>query len=170
MNYVRREVPLVIGVETDVTQLRRGKPSELELVVLTASDLRQAQSISSALDDEYARRPCCKLLSIDASTPQPTGHAEQIRSSANARSVASLLYDVVALGIADGAVVSIDATTDPHALWAAVAEHLADRGYIVVNHLRGWLPDSRRFPYPCVAHWESPPPRTERQFKTLVSM
>ncbi|MBF6451090.1 hypothetical protein ACFYU5_34670 [Nocardia aobensis] len=143
-----KEVTLVIGV--DVGGFRREKYSDRELFVIEAADLRQAQRMSYAIDREHSDSRCCKLLSIDARTSTSTGPVESIRASIRVRSLASLVHDIVAVGIADGAVVSVDADTDLLALWQTVAEDLTIHGNSVVDHVYGWTPDG--WQYSCSLH------------------
>ncbi|WP_280438045.1 hypothetical protein [Nocardia carnea] len=134
-----KRIILVIGV--DVGVFRREGCSDRELVVIDAADLRQAQKISHAIDREHADNHCCKLLAIDARTSAPKGSDEGVRASPEVRSIASLVHDIVAVGIADGAIVSVDAATDLLLLWEAVAHELTSHGHSVVDHVGGWGPD-----------------------------
>lgn len=133
------DLVLVIGV--DVGDFRPVGCADRELIVMTADDLRKVQAISRTIDNAHTSADCCKLLLIDARTAVPTAQSDRIRSSVEVRSLASLICDVVALGIADGAVVSVDPAIDLEALWSSVAGDVNRRGYGVVDHVSGWLPD-----------------------------
>jgi hypothetical protein len=133
-----RVITLYMGV--DAWGLRRSGPSERELVTLSAADLRQAQTMSREIDNAYATIPHSTLLHIDTRASLEASE-NCLRIPTGVRSLASLLYDIAAVGIADGAVVSVDATTDVSELWNAVADDLRSHGYCVVDHVPGWAPD-----------------------------
>lgn len=106
------------------------------LYVVGGTDLRQAQAISNRFDVE---NPVCryrKLLAVDARSSSAV--ADRVRTSTSPRALASLIDDVVRIGIADGAVVTVDNTTDLRALWFAVAADLAAHGHEVVDRVVGW--------------------------------
>lgn len=133
-----RVITLYVGV--DAGGFRRNGPAENELITISAADLRQAQTMSREIDNEYAAIPHRTLLSIDARTAHVASKS-CLRMPTRVRSLASLLYDIAAIGIADGAVVSVDPTTDASALWNAVADDLRSHGYGVIDHVPGWAPD-----------------------------
>lgn len=148
----KRALALVIGV--DVGGFRRSHPYGPELVVIEATDLRHAQAISQAIDRAYPKKECIKLLSVDARTSAPND-GEHICTTTAVRTLASFLDDIVTVGIAAGAVVSVDAGTDMLALWDAVSVDLKAHGYNVVDHVPGWTPDDWE-PHTRAAHREEP--------------
>ncbi|HEY0228351.1 MAG TPA: hypothetical protein VGC05_18605 [Mycobacterium sp.] len=128
----RNEVVLVMGA--DVQEMRRTSSDAVNLHILSANDLqearRQANNIRDSDDADHLR-----LLRIDLH--RRDRHGWMFMNPVGS-SVVSLISDAQTLGIACGAIISSDASTNCVALFNEIRVVLRARGYCVIEHVPGW--------------------------------